>query len=150
MPTFKENWYILKVWKYQLVKQIYPPAPQDNNFGNGYVVLPECCAISCSHFQGQIKRWCFLLCRLIFRVPTNLESCILKEGSPGMIVVLSTLFVHAGVTPPVNGIEQICRCPDDKSNAPNLCHKLQRLLNYAIYNKMTCMLHHHMLAVTIP
>ncbi len=30
-----------------------------------------------------------------------------------MIVVLSTLFVQAGVTPPVNGIEQICRCPGD-------------------------------------
>ncbi len=55
-----------------------------------------------------------------------------------MIVVLSTLFVHAGVTPPVKDIEQICRCPGEKSNAANLCHKLPRLLNYAIYDKMTC------------
>ncbi len=37
-----------------------------------------------------------------------------------MIMVLSTLFVHAGVTPPVNDIEQICRCPGEKLNAPNL------------------------------
>ncbi len=76
-------------------------------------------------------------------------NCILKERSPGMIMVLSSLFVHAGFTPPVNDIEQICRCPGEKSNVPNLCHKLPRLLNYAIYNKMTCMLHPHLLAVTI-
>ncbi len=50
---------------------------------------------------------------------------------------------------PVNHIEQICRCPGERSNAPNLCHKLPKLLNYAIYDKMTCMLHHHLLAVTI-
>ncbi len=68
----------------------------------------------------------------------------------GMIMFLSTLFVQAGVSPPVNGIEQICRCPGEKSNDPNLCHKLPRLLNYAIYDKMTCMLHRHLLAVTIP
>ncbi len=80
----------------------------------------------------------------------TIGDCILKEGWPGMIMVLSTLFVQAGVTPPVNDIEQICRCLGDKSNAPNLCHKLQRLLNYAIYDKMTCMLHRHLLAVTIP
>ncbi len=66
-----------------------------------------------------------------------------------MIVVLSTLFVNVGVTPPVNNTEQICRYPGQKSNAPNLCHKLPRLLNYAIYDKMTCMLHRHLLAVTI-
>ncbi len=66
-----------------------------------------------------------------------------------MIVVLSTLFVHAKVTPPVNNIEQICSCPGEKSNAPNLGNKLPRLLNYAIYDKMTCMLHHHHFAVTI-
>ncbi len=30
-----------------------------------------------------------------------------------MIVVLSTLFVQAGAMPPVNGIEQICRCLGD-------------------------------------
>ncbi len=66
-----------------------------------------------------------------------------------MIEVLSTLFVQAGVTPPVNGIQQICRCPGEQSNAPNLCLKSQRLLNYAIYDKMTCMLHLHLLAVTI-
>ncbi len=30
-----------------------------------------------------------------------------------MIVVLNTLFVQAGVTLPVNGIEQICRCRGD-------------------------------------
>ncbi len=66
-----------------------------------------------------------------------------------MIVVLSTLFVQARVTPPVNDIEQICRCPGEKSNAPNLCLKLARLLNYAIYDKMTRMLHSHPLAVTI-
>ncbi len=66
-----------------------------------------------------------------------------------MIVFLSTLFVQAGVMPPVNDIEQICRCPDEKSNAPNLCLKPPRLLNDAIYDKMTCMLHHHLLAVTI-
>ncbi len=67
-----------------------------------------------------------------------------------MIVFLSTLFVQAGVSLPVNGIEQICRCPGEKSNVPNLCHKLQRLLNYAIYDKMTYMLHRHLLAVKIP
>ncbi len=67
-----------------------------------------------------------------------------------MIVYLSTLFVQAWVSPPVNGIEQICSCPGEKLNAPNLCHKLQRLLNYAIYDKITCMLHRHLLAVTIP
>ncbi len=70
-----------------------------------------------------------------------------------MIVFLSTLFVQAGVSPPVNCIEPvngICSYPGEKSNAPNLCHKLQKLLNYAIYDKMTCMLHHHLLAVTIP
>ncbi len=59
-------------------------------------------------------------------------------------------IVHAGVKPPVNDIEQICRCPGEKSNAPNLCHKLPRFLNYAIYDKMTCILHRHLLAVTIP
>ncbi len=52
-----------------------------------------------------------------------------------MIVFLSTLFVQAGVSLPVNSIEQICRCPDEKLNTPNLCHKLQRLLNYAIYDR---------------
>ncbi len=67
-----------------------------------------------------------------------------------MIVVLSTLFVQAGATPQVNDNEQICRCLGEKSNTPNLCHKLQRLLNYAIYDKMICMLHRHLLAVTIP
>ncbi len=67
-----------------------------------------------------------------------------------MIVVLSSLFVQARVTPPINGIEKICRCSGEKSNAPNLCHKLQRLLNYAIYDKMTCILQHHLLAVKIP
>ncbi len=66
-----------------------------------------------------------------------------------MIVGLSTLFVQAGVMPPVNGIEQICSCPGEKSNAPNLCLKPPRLLNDAIYDKMTCMLHRHLLAVTI-
>ncbi len=50
-----------------------------------------------------------------------------------MIMVLSTPFMHAGVKPPVNDIEQICRCLGEKSNASNLCHKLPRLLNYAIY-----------------
>ncbi len=67
-----------------------------------------------------------------------------------MIVFLSTLFVQAEVLPPVNGIEQICRCLGEKLNAPNLCYNLQRLLNYAIYDKMTCMLHRYLLAVTIP
>ncbi len=32
-----------------------------------------------------------------------------------MIVVLSSLFVQAGVTPPVNDIEEICRCPGENS-----------------------------------
>ncbi len=67
-----------------------------------------------------------------------------------MIMVLSTLFVHAGATLPVNDMEQICRCPGEKSNVPNLYHKPPRLLNYAIYDKMTYMLHRHLLAVTIP
>ncbi len=67
-----------------------------------------------------------------------------------MIVFLSILFVQTGVLLPVNGIEQICRCPGEKSNAANLCHKFQRLINYAIYDKMTYMLHRHLLAVTIP
>ncbi len=40
-------------------------------------------------------------------------DCILWEGSPGMIVVLSSLFVQAGVTLLVNSIEQICKCPGD-------------------------------------
>ncbi len=66
-----------------------------------------------------------------------------------MIVVLSTLFVQASVTLPANDIEQICRCPGEKLNAPNLCLKLPSLLNYVIYDKMTCMLHRHLLAVTI-
>ncbi len=80
----------------------------------------------------------------------TIGDCILKESQPGMIVFLSTLFVQAGVSPTVYSIEQICRCPGEKSNAPNLCHKLPKLLNYAIYDKMTCMLHHHLFAVTIP
>ncbi len=70
----------------------------------------------------------------------TIGDCNLKEGWPGMIVVWSTLFVHTGVMPPVNDIEQICRCPG---------HKLPRLLNYAIYDKKTCMLHRHLLSVTI-
>ncbi len=45
--------------------------------------------------------------------------------------------------------KQICRCTGEKSNAPNLCLKPPRLLNGAIYDKMTCMLHRHLLAVTI-
>ncbi len=65
-----------------------------------------------------------------------------------MIVFLSALFVQAGVSP-VNGIEQICRCLGEKWNAPNLCLKPPRLLNDAIYDNMTCMLHRHLLAVTI-
>ncbi len=40
-----------------------------------------------------------------------------------MIKVLSTLFVQAGVMPTVNNIEQICRCPGEQLNAPNLCLK---------------------------
>ncbi len=63
----------------------------------------------------------------------TIRVCILKEGSPGMILVLSTLFVHARVMPPMNDIEQICRCPGEKLNVPNLCHKIPRLLNYACY-----------------
>ncbi len=43
----------------------------------------------------------------------TIRDCILQKGSPGMIKVLSTLFVQAGVTQPVNGIEQICRCRGD-------------------------------------
>ncbi len=43
----------------------------------------------------------------------TIGDCILKKGSPGMIVVLHSLFGQVGVTPPVNGIEQICRCPGD-------------------------------------
>ncbi len=50
----------------------------------------------------------------------TIGDCILKEGSLGIIVVLSSLFVHAEVTPLVNDIEHICRCPGEKSNAPNL------------------------------
>ncbi len=34
-------------------------------------------------------------------------DCILNDGSPGMIEVLSTLFVQDGVTQPVNRIEHI-------------------------------------------
>ncbi len=79
----------------------------------------------------------------------TIGDCILKEGVTGMIPVLSTLFVQAGVMPPVNGIEQICSCPGEKSNAPNLGLKPTRLLNDAIYDKMICMLHRHLLAVTI-
>ncbi len=69
-----------------------------------------------------------------------------------MIVVLNTLFVHAGVTQPVNDIEQICRCLGEKSNdpPPPICVISSQGLNYAIYDKMTCMLHRHLLAVTIP
>ncbi len=48
------------------------------------------------------------------RFLNTIGDCILKEGSPGMIVVLSILFVHAGVTPPVNDIEQICISRDIK------------------------------------
>ncbi len=59
------------------------------------------------------------------------------------------LCFWARVLSQVNGIEQICRCLGEKSNAPNLCHKPPRLLNYAIYDKMTCMLHRYLLAVTI-
>ncbi len=66
-----------------------------------------------------------------------------------MIAVLSTLFLQAGVMPPVNDIAQICRYLGEQSNLPNLYLKSQRLLNYAIYDKMTCMLHLHVLAVTI-
>ncbi len=37
-----------------------------------------------------------------------------------MIEVLSTLFVQAGVTLSVNGIEQICRCPDNTVKCPQI------------------------------
>ncbi len=47
------------------------------------------------------------------------------------------------------GIEQICSCPGETLNAPNLCLKPPRLLNDAIYDKMTCMLYRHLFAVTI-
>ncbi len=57
--------------------------------------------------------------------------------------------MQARVTPSVNGIEQICSCPGEKSNGPNLCLKPARHLNDAIYDKMTCMLHRHLLAITI-
>ncbi len=66
-----------------------------------------------------------------------------------MIKVLSTLFMQARVKPTVNNIEQICRCLCEQSNALNLCLKSERLLNYVIYDKMTCMLHLHLLAVII-
>ncbi len=33
---------------------------------------------------------------------------------------LSTLFVQAGVTPPVNSIKQICRCPGDTVKYPQI------------------------------
>ncbi len=62
---------------------------------------------------------------------------------------LSTLFVQVRVTPPVNGIEQICNVRVIQWNASKSCLKHKRLLNYAVYDKMTCMLHHHMLANTI-
>ncbi len=66
-----------------------------------------------------------------------------------MIEVLSTLFVQARVKPPVNDIEQICRCLREQSNALNLCLNPPRLLNDAIYDKMSYMLHRHLLAITI-
>ncbi len=66
-----------------------------------------------------------------------------------MIVVLSTLFVQVGGMPPVNSIEQICRCPGDTVKCSKSCLKHERLLNYAVYDKMTCMLHQHLLANTI-
>ncbi len=62
---------------------------------------------------------------------------------------LSTLFVQVGVMSPLNGVEQICRYPGDTVNAPKSCLKYLKLLNYAIYDKMTCMLQLHLLAVTI-
>ncbi len=38
-----------------------------------------------------------------------------------MIEVLSTLFVQVGgVMLPVNGIEQICRCPGDTVKCPQI------------------------------
>ncbi len=37
-----------------------------------------------------------------------------------MIKVLSILFVQAGVTLPVNGIEQICRCLGDTVKCPQI------------------------------
>ncbi len=42
-------------------------------------------------------------------------------------MVLSTLFVQAGATRPVNGIEQICRCPGDTV-------KCLQILNDAVYD----------------
>ncbi len=47
----------------------------------------------------------------IVNIHTQRLELVPQEGLPGMIMVLSTVFVHAGVTPPVNDIEQICRCP---------------------------------------
>ncbi len=82
-------------------------------------------------------------------VLNTIGDCILKYGSPGMIKVLSTLFVQAGVTGPVNSFEQICRCPGDSRSPPNSCLKPLSILNDAIYDMMTCMLHHHLVAVTI-
>ncbi len=108
-----------------------------------------------SWFHGtKFKYWFVVICYdmiqiILWQIFNTIGDCILKEGLPGMIIVLSNLFVHAGVTPPVNDIEQICRCPDKKSNAPNLCHQLPRLLYYAIYDKMTCMLNCNLLAITI-
>ncbi len=66
-----------------------------------------------------------------------------------MIVVLSSLFVQAGVTQQINGIEPICRCPGDTVNASKLYLKHIRLLNYAVYDKMACFIHCHLLANTI-
>ncbi len=46
-------------------------------------------------------------------------DCILKDGSPGMIKVLSTPFtVQAGITLPVNSIEHLCRCRGDTVEVP--------------------------------
>ncbi len=84
----------------------------------------------------------------------TIGDCILSEGLPGMINILSTLFVQAGVTPAVNGIKHIyrssiCNVRVIQSKSPNSCLKSQRLLNDADYDKMTCMLPLHLLAVTI-
>ncbi len=45
-----------------------------------------------------------------------------------MIVILSSLFVQAGVMPPVNGIEQICRCPGDTVKCLQIVHETQKAL----------------------
>ncbi len=68
-------------------------------------IFPKCLIIHCQMFI-YVKPYSKMFLNTI-------GDRILKEGSPEMIMVLSTLFVQAGVTPPVNGIEQICRCPGD-------------------------------------